>query len=135
MQSVFAGAENADVFVSVKKCVTDRAVADPFAFEFGQALYARCEPSAAGRQKYRLAHVLFVVRGDDGESAVLIINRLSPAAITVVSRPLRIVYNAAEMPAGPAPIMITSDIQKLSLQNKIKQIFKSYYSYIISVLC
>lgn len=34
MQSVFAGAENADVFVSVKKCVTDRAVADPFAFEF-----------------------------------------------------------------------------------------------------
>lgn len=62
-------------FVSVKKCVTDRAVADPFAFEFGQALYIRCEPSAAGRQKYRLAHVLFVVRGDDGESAVLIINR------------------------------------------------------------
>lgn len=166
-------------FCFCKKCVTDRAVADPFAFEFGQALYARCEPSAAGRQKYRLAPVLFVVRGDDGESAVLIINRhrllvrefhsepfgtvnsacqklfsanrfgkavivfdfsafasaLSPAVITVVSRPLRIVYNAAEMPAGPAPIMITSDIQKLSLQNKIKQIFKPYYSYIISVLC
>ena len=75
MQSVFAGAENADVLVSVKKCVTDRAVADPFALEFGQAIYARCEPSAAGRQKYRLAPVLFVVRGDDGETAVLIFNR------------------------------------------------------------